>query len=149
MITTLTIQRKQAKYKKYIWIVNVLWLLLAVYNWYTLKEDGKYLLILPPFLFLIIGLKDAFFPSALETDFIEINSNMLSWKTKETPSKEKLLWSDIQWIKFEKDGISFYRPSSFNSFINTAFYPQEQLQLLFKNITEIAIEKNIKLVTQN
>ena len=147
MATIFAIQRKQEKYKKHIWVFYILWLFLAAYNWYSSKEDGKYLLILPPLLFLIIGLKDAFFPSKIEPDLVEIDADMLVWKTKEMPSKETVLWNDIEWIKFEKDGISFYRPSSFNSFLNTTNVDGVVSKKLEKLITEIATEKNIKLVS--
>ncbi len=146
MATTFTIERKQEKYKKYIWILSLLWLLVAVYNWYNSKEAGKYLLVLPPLLFLLIGLKDAFLTSKMEPDLVEIDADMLSWKTKEMPSQEKVLWKDVEWIKFEKDGISFYKPSSFNSFLSTINVEKSQLKNLSKSITHIATEKNIKLV---
>ena len=146
MAVIFTIHRKREKYKQYMWVLCLLWLFLAVYNWYNSKEAGKYMLVLPPLLFLIIGLKDAFLPSKIAPDLVEVNSNMIVWKTKEIPTKEVLYWEDIEWIKIEKDGISFYKPSSFNSFLNTTYLSKEQVQLLAKNVCDIATEKNIKLV---
>ena len=83
----------------------------------------------------------------LKPDFIEINANTLVWKTKEMPSKENLLWNNINRIKFEKDGTSFYPLNSFNSCLSNR--NNIKCKKIQKLITEIATEKNIKLIAQN
>ena len=85
----------------------------------------------------------------LKPDFIEFNANTLVLKTKEMPSKENLLWNDIEWIKFEKNGTSFYPLNSFNSYLSNANRDNIECKKIQKLITEIATEKNIKLIAQN
>ena len=73
-------------------------------------------------------------------------SERIKWQLSKDIPEVYIVWAEIEWIKFEKDGISFYQKSSFNNFITTDISTQEQKEKLKATVSEIATKKNIKLV---
>lgn len=141
------VETKRDKLTKYVWILYVLWLLIGLYVCFVNGFKENWLRQLPgPVAFLILAINNRFFEKS-QKSFLSIDDDSVSWKFKQMPSIVKILWAEIEWIKFEKDGISFYRASSFvDTCLTINVFTQEQKDKLTTIIEEIASEKNIRLV---
>lgn len=141
------VETRRDKWTKYVWILYVLWLLMGLYVCFVNGFKENWLRQLPgPVAFLILAINNRFFEKS-QKSFLSVDNDNVSWKFKQMPSIVKISWAEVEWIKFEKDGISFYKASSFvDTFLITNVFTQEQKEKLTATITEIASEKNIKLV---
>ncbi len=140
------VETKRSLWTKYVWILYVLWLLLGLYVCFVNGFKENWLTQLPgPVAFLILAINNRFFEKNKKS-FLSVDDDSFSRKFKHMPSIVKILWAEVEWIKFEKDGISFYKA---NSFVDTCLtmdaFTQEQKEKLAAIITEIASEKNIRL----
>jgi len=141
------VETRRNIWTKYVWILYVLWLLLGCYNCYNNGFKKTWAQVFSPLGFLIFYLIDYFYSDKYKKSFLSVDDDNVSWKFKQMPSIVKIPWAEIEWIKFEKDGISFYKASSFvDTCLTTKVFTQEQKEKLAATITEIASEKNIKLV---
>ncbi len=134
------------KFRKYLFVVYGFWVVWGLLSWYLGKENIDFITIIFPALLLVTEIKTQFFPAKSKQGFVEIDVSILKWKYFETPLEETVLWKDISWIKFEYDGISFYKQSSFSSFLKTYNLPLQECKKMEQLIAKIAAEKNIKLV---
>ncbi len=141
------VETKRSLWTKYVWILYVLWLLWGLQVCIVNGFKENWLRQLPgPIALLILAIDNRFFSGKYNKSFLSVDDDNVSWKFKHMPSIVKILWAEVEWIKFEKDGISFYQKSSFNNFLSTELFTQEQKEKLATIITEVASEKNIKLV---
>jgi hypothetical protein len=140
------VETKRDKWTKYVWILYVLWLLVGLYNCLNSSFEKSWSQILTPFFLLIFYILNHFFTDTNKKSFLSVDDDSVSWKFKQMPSIVKVPWAEVEWIKFEKDGISFYKASSFvDTCLTTGLFTQEQKEKLYKMITEMASEKNIRL----
>ena len=142
------VETRRDKWTKYVWILYVLWLLMGLYVCFVNGFKENWLRQLPgPIAFLILAIDNRFFLGKYNKSFLSVDDDNVSWKFKQMPSIVKILWEEIEWIKFEKDSISFYKANSFvDTCLTTNAFAQEQKEKLAATITEIASDKNIKLV---
>jgi hypothetical protein len=142
------VETRRDKWTKYVWILYVLWFLWGLQVCIVNGFKENWLRQLPgPIALLILAIDNRFFSGKYNKSFLSVDDDSVSWKFKQMPSIVKILWAEVEWIKFEKDGISFYKASSFaDTCLTTDVFTQEQKDKLTTIITEIASEKNIKLV---
>jgi hypothetical protein len=143
------VEPKRSLWSKYAWVFYVLWLVFALYNCYVdgFKEHWVRS-VLGPLSFCIIFIGNRFFSNKSNKNFVIVDDSCVTWKFKEMPSIIKILWQDIEWIKFEKDGISFYKSSSFvDTCLDTFIINEEQREKLRHTITMFATNKQIKFVS--
>jgi hypothetical protein len=131
-----------SKVKKWDWILYSAWCLLSAYTFYLYKRNTDLFISITTFVVVLLR----FLPKKVESNFVAISGERIMWQLSKNNPEVYRLWADIEWIKFENDGISFYQKSSFNNFLSTESFTQEQKEKLTATITEIASEKNIKLV---
>jgi hypothetical protein len=131
-----------SKIQKWDWILYSAWCILSAYTFYLYKRNTDLFISITTLIIVLLR----FLPKKAETNFVEISTERIMWRlSKDNPEVYKL-WVDIEWIKFEKDGISFYQTNSFNNFLSTESFTQEQKEKLTAKVSEMASEKNIKLI---
>jgi hypothetical protein len=143
------VETKRSLWAKYLWILYVLWLLLGIWICYDDGFKKNWLKQLPgPCIFLLLLIDTHFFSDKYKKNFLSIDDDSICWKFKQMMHITKIPWIEVKWIKLEQKGISFYAQSSFKIFLPTDdTLTQEQKEKLTTTITEIASEKNIKIVS--
>ena len=118
--------------------------------WFFILKEGSFMFFIIPLVLLIGSLLDNSVFNTTDEGFVYVNSDVLSWNTNSNINSNSIAqinWCDIARIKFEKNAISFYQKNSFKTFLNLDAINQEQKEKLYGTVSEIAIQKNIKLVT--
>ena len=123
-------------------IIYGIWFSISAYNLYLSREAKNLLLFFVTLILLVITVMNTYFPNRTQRSFLNIEADFIQWKFKQIPNIQKVIWADIEWIKFEKDGISFYQKCSFNAFLNTDDMTDEQSVKLKTTVAEIAAEKS-------
>ncbi|MFC4231112.1 hypothetical protein ACFOW1_04375 [Parasediminibacterium paludis] len=130
-----------SRVKKWDWILYGIWCLLSAYSYHLYKRNTDLFILITTCIIVILR----FLPKKAETNFVEISGERVRWQLSKDIPKVYRSWAEIEWIKFEKDVVSFYEKNSFNNFLSTESFTQAQKEKLNKAITEIASEKNIRL----
>lgn len=128
--------------KRWDWILYGIWCLLSAYSYFLYKRNTDLFILVTTTIIVIMR----FLPKKVHANFFEISEERIRWQLSKDIPEVYISWANIEWIKFEKDGISFYQKSSFNTFLTTETFTQEQKEKLNISVSEIASEKNIKLV---
>lgn len=114
------------KFRKYLFCVYTIWLVWGLVSWYLGRANITFITIIYPAVLLLVEIKTNFFPAKSKSGFVEIDDSILKWQYAKMPVEEMVSWSNITWIKFEYDGISFYQRSSFSSFLKTYNLPLQE-----------------------
>ncbi|MDI9365780.1 MAG: hypothetical protein QM541_12570 [Flavobacterium sp.] len=131
-----------SRVKKWDWILYGIWFFLSAYCYYLYKRNIYLFICITTSIIIILRL----LPKKAKANFVEISGERIRWRLSKDIPEVYTIWSEIEWIKFEKDGISLYQTISFNNFLSTDVFTQEQKEKLTTTITEIASKNNIKLV---
>lgn len=85
--------------------------------------------------------------SRFKESCVEITEQFITWTVPESSKTISIDWSDIKWIKQERDGkIMLFRQSSFSDSFLIKIYTEETKREILALIDEYASQKNIRLI---
>jgi hypothetical protein len=87
-----------------------------------------------------------FLPKKVKPNYLEIYEEQIKWRYAKNGSEANIFWNELEWIKFENYGISFYGKSSFNTFLNATSFTKAQKEKLNVTVTGIAVEKKYQII---
>ena len=132
----------------------ILWLSLAIFkliNWFSTSSK---LDLFTAICFLLAAIVMIFGKKKQIESYISIHQYGVEWvdptniETSNSPNPFFLNWSQIERIKFEDDGVSFYQESSFNNFISFKKLAHSDRIACTNEIAEQAKVQLIELVNE-
>ena len=139
---------EKKKFDKLFLSFLILAIVLGVFNLASYLWDGKhhYFGDIIIFLFLLCSAIDRLRRRKRE-HFIDISENDIEWLVSEEGEKQKISWSDIRWIKKERDGnITLFQESSFSKGVSLKDFTEDDTREILQLLEKKVLGRNIRLI---